>query len=179
MKILWVVVAPLLWLTSVWWNCCTTACLPTCAKFVLGVVAKADWLVDIYVRTFLCCDWTILTHAPSRTLGDSRVYKLFKKCRKYSSSIDYRTLFEKSDFVQKIPFWQNFTIFIGKSKLSTTKKCKSPTFHEFFTQFFLGKSMLNFWTKAKEKINYCASSIHFILLNKRGQKCSMGNSSVF
>ena len=40
--------------------------LPTCAESVLDGVAKADWLVDIYVRTFLCCDWTILTHALSQ-----------------------------------------------------------------------------------------------------------------
>ena len=41
-------------------------------------------------------------------------------------------------FCTKIQRWQNFTIFLGESKLSTTKKCKSNPqhFHEFFTQNF-------------------------------------------
>ena len=59
------------------------------------------------------------------------------------SSISIYSHCSKSQiFVQKkFQFWRNFTIFLGKSKLSTTKKCKSPTFSrvfrpKFFWQFF-------------------------------------------
>ena len=81
------------------------------------------------------------------------------------------TLFEK--FLSKNSFWQNsnvftsfslnffLTIFPVKSKLSTAKKSKITTFHEFFTQkkstLFLTKSKLNFWTK-NEDFEQCADS---------------------
>ena len=64
------------------------------------------------------------------------------------------TLFEKSHFCPKIQFWQNFTIFFGKSTLSTTKMCKSPTFSRifhpnFFLTIFLVKSKLSTAKKSK------------------------------
>ena len=46
------------------------------------------------------------------------------------------THYSKSQsFVKKIQFWQNFLIFLGKSKL-TLKSANPQHFHEFFTQNF-------------------------------------------
>ena len=51
---------------------------------------------------------------------------------------------------KKFNFDKNFTIFFGKSKLSTTKKCKSPTFSRVFhPKFFLVKSKLSTAKKSK------------------------------
>ena len=51
------------------------------------------------------------------------------------------TIFEKSNFCQKNSILTKLYNFLGKSKLSITKKCKSPTFSrvfhlKFFWQFF-------------------------------------------
>ena len=78
----------------------------------------------------------------------------------------FSTIFEKSNFCQKIQFLQNpnnftsfsskffFFFFLVKSKLSTAKKSKTTTFSRVFhpskIDNFLGKSKLIFWTKNED-----------------------------
>ena len=75
------------------------------------------------------------------------------------------TLFEKSNFCQKIQFWQNPNIltsfssqifwqfFSWKQSCQQLKNLKPQHFRDFFTQKidnFFGKSKLNFWTKHED-----------------------------
>ena len=97
------------------------------------------------------------------------------------------TLFEKSNFCPKIQFWQNFTFFLRKSKLSTTKKCNSPntftSFHpKLFLTIFLVKSKLSTANKSKtttvSRVFYPKKSTIFSANHSWifGQKMKISNS---
>ena len=95
-----------------------------------------------FLMTSVCCIGNTIHSLHVKVISkNSQAYRNIKLANLSYISIQsqkYRKmhLFEKSNFCQKIQFWQNITIFLGKSKLSTIKKCKSPTFSRVFHHFF-------------------------------------------